>query len=56
MQEQNTEKTKNVILRLDPEMHRELKILMAKTGLTFKKYFTDLAIKDLEERKGNEEK
>ena len=45
---------KNIILRVDKEFHRELKIYVTMNNTTFQEYITNLIKKDLEQIKNTE--
>ncbi len=42
-----SEKVKTITLRVDEELHKEVKIKIAKEGISLKEYMTKLIEKDL---------
>lgn len=45
------DKKKNIIVRVDDKLGKEIKVLVAQEGTTQQDYIVNLILKDLEERK-----
>lgn len=46
--------TKSITVRVSPELHRELKVFVANTGISLQEYITKLIEEDMKKKEGKE--